>query len=421
MKILITVYNTWLGGHVLSAFTTARYLEKAGHTIVFAGGRDKMASVIEDRFTYYEVHIPIWYGTKESYFTGKSFKVVRQLRQILRDENIDIIHAFDARSYIHASIAGLLENVSFTCTLCGGKDPYYNLTMTRQIAVFSDEQKDKMVKEYKWDDKQVSVIRSRVEIDCVSESHPDFPDFFQNTGLDSTIPTLMMISSFDKTTSILYVFDAYEKLVQQGLVVQMVFIGGPVSPEKGKEKFYEDMVDRGNELNLRANRKLVVFVGQVYKAYKLLQNATLVLGVGRSAFEGMIYGKPTIVVGVNGYAGIVCEETIPLLAYYNFSGRNQQQPVIPQVLSDTIKELLKNDVFRISCGNLGKDFVSREIDVKMAIPRIEKMYLENQVSVDTVFRVKQWLSVFKLMIPIWRDNLWNTVGIPIKKILGIQR
>jgi len=415
MKILITVYNTWLGGHVLSAYTTARYLEKAGHTIIFAGGRDKMASVIEKKFKYYEVPIPIWYGTRESYFTWKSFKVVAQLRKIIRDEHIDIIHAFDARSYIHVSIAGLLENVFFTCTLCGGKDPYYNITTTRQIAVFSDEQKDKMVEEYKWADKQVSVIRNRVEIDSVAVTHPDFPDFFPNIGLDSNLPTLMIISSFDKTTSILYVFDAFELLVKQGVNIQMVLIGGTVCSVVGESGFFEEMVDRGDRLNQLANRKIVVFVGQVYKAYKLLQNATIVLGVGRSSFEGMMYEKATIIVGVNGYAGSVNEETIPSLAYYNFSGRNQQQQVAPQKLADTIKKLLANDELRIASGKAGKEFVSREIDVRKGIHRIEIMYQENLIKIDMLYRLKQWLSVLQLMFPIWRDNLWHSIGMPFKK------
>lgn len=412
MKILITISRAWLGGHVLSAFTTARYLHKAGHEVIFAGARDKMTPVIRQKFLFHEVEIPIHHGERESYFTWKSIRAVRMLRKIIKEENVDIVHAFDARSYVHAFPASLLERKPITCTACGGKDPYYNIPLARKICVFSDEQKAKLIDQYKWQSEAIEVIRNRVEVDQNKAPHADFPNFFKSVELNFKNPTLMMISSFGKQASILYVFRAFEQLVRQGLNLQMVFIGG-------KGDFFLKMIARGEVLNQWANRRAVVFLGPIHGAYKLLQNATIVIGVGRSAFEGMMYEKPTIIVGENGCAGLVSEETIPDLAFYNFSGRNQKIKTHHEMLSHLIKQLLGNKLLCVSCGKAGKKFIENEIDVEKGIPRIERMYWHNMESYDARFHANQWYSFFKILIPIWRDNWWHTFGMPLKKMLGI--
>jgi len=416
MKILISISAALLGGHILSAFTIARYLQKAGHEIIFAGASNKMTPTIQAMFPFYQVDVPLYHGERQTYFTWKSLQAVAQLRNIIKNEGVDLVHAFDARVYILSMIAGLQERKPVTCTLCGGTDPQYNLPLTRQICVFSDEQKQKMVDRFKWPPQRVEVIRNRVEIGSDLTDHPEYEDFFATVQLDADVPTIMMISSFDgtKSSSVLHVFDAFESLVNEGVGAQMVFIGG-------EGNFFKKMVERGESLNRIARKRVVAFTGPVFDAYKLLKNASIVIGVGRSAFEGMIFKKPTIIVGANGYSGLVTEETIPDLGYYNFSGRNQKQLVQPGKLTDVVKQLLADPELCEVSGRVGKDFILQEIDVAKGISRIEKMYRDNLKQPDAWFRAMQWLSVAKIMVPIWRDNWWHTLGMPIKRMLGLVK
>lgn len=410
MKILVLVSRALLGGHVISAFTVARYLRKRGHTIIFAGGRGKLTSRIEAEFPFIEVPIPFYHGQRECYFTWKSFDVISPLRHIIKKHDVDIVHAFDARSYIHGTIASLLEKKPITCTLCGGIDPYYNIPITGKIIVFSEEQKQKMVRRFHWQESRMEVIRTRVDVETILRDTSPPPI---ELPMKENIPVLMLISSFDSTKadSILQVMDALEILVDQGVEFQMVFIGG-------RGAFFENMKARGAATNRKVGREVFTFTGPVVDAFKLLRDATVVMGVGRSAFEGMALGKPTVIVGANGFAGVVSEDTVADIGYYNFSGRNQKEISPPEQLAQVLVDMLSDPERRERTGQFGQDFVMKEIDVKAGLKRIEHVYQCNIEEYSAMLWLRQWLSLGKIMIPIWRDNFWHTIGVPIKRMIG---
>ena len=411
MKILVVVSKAALGGHILSAFTIAKYLKKRGHTVIFAGGRGGLSTVIEKELSFIEVPFPMWHGSRVSYFTWSSFPVVGQLRKIIQQYDFDIIHAFDARAYIHTSMAALYEGKPNCCTLCGGIDPLYNIPIAAKIVVFSEEQRQKMQKQYSWKPERVEIIRTRVDVDkAISDDSPlpiDLP-------LIADVPSFMMISSFDgtKSLSIMQVIDALEILLEDHVLFQMIFIGG-------KGVFFEEMKQRAASINEKWHRQVITLTGPVVDAYKLLKKATIVLGVGRSAFEGMVFAKPTMVVGENGYAGLVSEQTVDAIGYYNFSGRNQKKLSSPKLLACELTNLLSDSEKQKLVGAFGQQFVLHEIDIKAGISRIEKLYEYNVASNTSVFRLGQWLSVLKIMVPIWRDNWWHTIGMPLKRIVRI--
>lgn len=410
MKILFLVSQAVLGGHILSASTIARYMKKQGHEVCFAGGSGQLTRIIEQDMPFYQVPIPFFHGRLPCYFTLKSLPAVNRLRHLIQRHDFDLIHAFDARAYIHAHIAGLLENKPVTCTLCGGTDPQYNIPLTRKIMVFSEEQRDKMIHTYRWHRDRVDVLRTRLDIDTIinDTSPPNVA-----LDLDPLVPSIMMISSFDgtKSGSIRQVMNVLSRLAEQQVPFQMVFIGG-------KGAFWEEMRQEGERLNAKLQKKTVHFTGPVLDAYRLLRQATIVLGVGRSAFEGMAYAKPTLVVGERGFAGAVCPEHIDRIAYYNFSGRNQQTPCSDETFAQAVKDLLQDEKARNDLGRFGHDFVVHEIDVKHGIDKIEEVYRAVLAENSSRFKARQCCSLCAIMLPIWRDNVWHTVGMPLKRLVG---
>jgi glycosyltransferase involved in cell wall biosynthesis len=410
MKILFLVSQAVLGGHILSASTVARYIKKQGHEVSFAGGCGQLTPIIEQDMPFFDISIPFFHGRLPTYFTWKSFSSVSNLRKLIREQNFDLIHAFDARAYIHAHIAGLLENKPVLCTLCGGTDPQYDIPITDKIIVFSEEQRNKMVRGYRWSPSRVQVIRTRLDIDTIINDTGQPP---VSLDLDPLVPSIMMISSFDatKSTSIRQVMKMLSRLADHQVPFQMVFIGG-------KGAFWEEMRQKGERLNAALHRKAVVFTGPVLHAYRLLRQATIVFGVGRSAFEGMAYAKPTLVVGERGFAGIVSPEHIEQISYYNFSGRNQQALCADETFAQVVKDLLLDENARNILGRFGYDFVVREIDVKHGIGKIEEVYRAVLAGNSSLFKIRQFCSLLTIMPPIWRDNIWHTVGMPLKRLVG---
>jgi UDP-N-acetylglucosamine:LPS N-acetylglucosamine transferase len=413
MKVLYLVFQALLGGHVLSASTIAKEMRTQGISPFFAGAEGAMTEVIKRDMLFEPVHIPIFHGTRQTYFTWKSFAAVRHLREIIRRHEINLIHAFDARSYLHAYIAGLQERVPVLCTLCGGIDPYYNLPAAPVLIVFSEEQKQKMVETFHWPASRVEVVRTRLDIrQIVDDRHRLGEEEANGLGLDPQLPKIMMISSFDgtKIRSIHKVLDVAEMLFSRCIRFQLVLIGG-------KGLLHDQAKIRAEEICGRYGAGLVVLTGPIVGAFRLLQRADIVLGVGRSAFEGMAYGKPTLIIGEKGYAGAMSPDTVDALAWYNFSGRNQQEEVDAELLVTVIRDLLHDPEQGQRLGTFAREFVFREIDVAHGAPRLREIY-QRITRPEVQFPLwRQALSLAACLAPIAWDNSLHPVKEWGKRIL----
>lgn len=404
MKVLYVVFKALLGGHVLSAITIARHMRKQGVTPFFAGTDGILADEIRHHMPFEPVDIPIYHGTRETYFTWSSFPAIARLREIVRRHQIDLIHAFDSRSYMHAYSVGLQEKVPVLCTICGGVDPYYNVPIAPVIIVFSEEQKRKMIDTYGWASRRVEVIRTRLDLQQVLSAENLLTDEeAARHGLDPIMQKVMMISSFDnsKIESIHKVLDAAELLYSQGTVFQLVLIGG-------KGELHDQARLRGLAIHKHHPSARIVFTGPVLRAFRLLQRAEVVLGVGRSAFEGMAYGKPTLIVGQGGFAGTVSPETVHEIAWYNFSGRNLRHRDGVEALAKEIESKLKDERLRQQLGDFGLDYVMNKIDVALGVRHIAELYNQVLESENQLGHWQQWLSFGACLVPVVRDNVWHT-------------
>jgi len=414
MNVLYVVWKALLGGHVLSANTVAREMRTQGVSPVFAGAEGAMTEVIKRDMPFEPVDIPVFHGMRQTYFTWESFAAVSRLREIVCQHGIDLIHAFDARSYLHTYVAGLRERVPVLCTLCGGTDPCYNLPAAPTLIVFSEEQKQKMIKTFRWPNDRVEVVRTRLDVrQIVDDQHRLDEEEARVLGLDPDSPKIMMISSFDgtKIRSIHKVLNAAEMLFSRDIRFQLVLIGG-------KGPLHDQAQMRAREICERYGSGSVILTGPIMRAFRLLQRADIVLGVGRSAFEGMAYGKPTLIVGEKGYAGTMSPNTVDALAWYNFSGRNQHEEVDAESLVATVGALLHDPEQCRRLGAFGREFVFREIDAAHGAKRIREIYHRVTRPETQLSPCRQFHSLVACLMPIVRDNSLHTVKERIKQVLS---
>ncbi|EMI56925.1 glycosyltransferase [Rhodopirellula sallentina] len=392
------------GGHVLSALTIARELRKHGVTPVFAGGEGELMDEMKKEMDVEVVDIPIYHGVRESYFTWASPAVTKRILEVVKKHKIDLIHAFDARSYMNVYPASIISNVPVLCTLCGGVDPFYNLPTAPSIIVFSEEQKKRMTDIYKWNPDAVVVMRSRIDHAEIHDARFVLGDCeAKSIGLDPQAFKIMMISSFDssKIDSINSVLDSVELLIKDGLKIQLVMMGG-------KGELFESAKRRGESICNQYGSGKVLFTGPVAKAFRYLHHSNLVLGVGRSAFEGMAIGRPTIVVGKNGYAGVVDSRSVDDIAWFNFSGRNVSEPQPAEALAAAIKMLMLNPKHQEEIGAFGKQYLEDQIEVSAGVPTTLAIYRSLLECGHQASRIARWLSFLQRLLPIVRDNSIHT-------------
>ena len=230
MKILIVVCRVTLGGHVISAHTTARELQKRGHSVAFAGGNGSYIHEIKKEFPLYQVEIPILHYKRFTYFRWSSISAALRLCEITKENNFEMIHAFDARSYLVACICSLFNNIPITGTLCGGTDPCYNLPQNNKLIVFSEEQKQKMIGKFGWQEHNVTVIRNRINTAQFNDNNIT-EDVFNKYKINPQDRNIMMISTFTvaKVMGLRYVMSAIEAVLQKYHNVNMMLSVARVS------------------------------------------------------------------------------------------------------------------------------------------------------------------------------------------------
>ena len=115
-------------------------------------------------FLFIRLEIPLYYYKRQTYFRWSSIAAALRLCKIIKENNFEMVHAFDARSYLVACTCSLFNNIPITGTLCGGTAPWYNLPQNSKLIVFSEEQKQKMIRKYGWKEHNVTVIRNRMDM-----------------------------------------------------------------------------------------------------------------------------------------------------------------------------------------------------------------------------------------------------------------
>ncbi|WP_026840901.1 glycosyltransferase family 4 protein [Citrifermentans bremense] len=410
MKVLYLVFEALLGGHVMSAYTISRRMSGMGYGCVFAGGRGAMTDEIEKLMPFEEVHIPLYHHGRQSYFTWESFQAIGRIREIIKKHDIDLIHAFDSRSYVHAYLAALFEGKPILCTLCGGQDPYYNLPVTSSMVVFSQEQKMKLVQKYRWSGNRVVINMARMDLDELYDPGNAMPDEeWAALGLSLRHPVVVTISSFDssKDKMIRQLRQAIEGVVASGVDCQFALVGG------GKGDLYQETVAWAAALNQSSEYPRVVLTGPQKRAFRLLKRAKVVIGSGRSAFEGMCYGVPTMIVGEYGYAGDVCAADIEGIAYYNFSGRNLSAERPAERIGERLVELLSDPGQCREVGEFGRQYLLDNLDVVQGCRRYSALYQE--ALGDTLGKARKLGSFAKCQAPIWLDNFAHDIRQFLKK------
>jgi len=403
MNIVIVFDTGKVGGHVLSALTTAHELKRRGHQVTVISGEGDFTTELVADLDYYQIPFFHHYHGRQTYFSLKSWNTVLALKKHLVGQKVDMIHAFDARSYLASFMVSFLwEKIPLSCTICGGYSPYFNLPSLAALIVFSDEQKLKMREIFRWPEKQVRVIRTRLNIRQFVERDNEILDQYKKFGINLSQKNIMMISTFltNKVNSLKATFDAIQTVCAKYHDVNFVFIGG-------LGDFYGEAKKIADSINHEIKRKAIIFTGIVPEAYRLLRHSYIVFGQGRSAFEGMAFGKPTIVVGETGFAGSVSPSLIDEIAFYNFSGRNKKQFAPNDEFVRELVRLIEDKEYYKFLSRYGKDWVYENIDIAKGIGKIEDVYEENIEYFNKKCKLSMLGDVVRIFPNLFLDNYYN--------------
>jgi glycosyltransferase involved in cell wall biosynthesis len=280
-------------------------------------------------------------------------------------------------------------------TFCGGPGPRYHIPRLSPVVVFSKEQKDAFIAKWGWKPENLVVSPGRVEHPAADATQPDRGGFLSRYGLTPELLSILFVSrlSEDKRGSVETIQLLAREIAAQGLPWQVLIAGGG--------KMESELREFGDQLERQAGRTVLAAAGEQDRLDEFYACADVVAGVGRSIFDGMMRGKPVMVVGEKGFAGLVSPESVEELAYYNFSGRNAQADSGVEHLISAI-HLAALPEERLRLGSFARRYTRENLSVGaggkvlleyyaqlMEVPPLPRARVLREVALSTISYVKR--------------------------------
>lgn len=365
MNIVFADFNAGFGGHSRTAVTIAEEFCRRGHQVRFLTGPIGKGGVIDDRgFQRITVRLSL---------TGRFVGV----RQALESSfPVDVVHIFSESGVEETVAACKALGLPVFRTICGGPPPRSVLPMGAIISL-SEEVKAGLALEPGF----VTVLRGRIATSELRQTFKlddrlPYEELRSKYNIDPEAPIVLRVArlgpAYEK--SVVQTARAVERLSARGKKVTFLYIGYPTllpSEERLRRIFAE--------INENIGRPVAVWArDESREAVRYTPMADVVVGTGRAAFEAMLAERPVIVVGNRGFAGVVDEDSIDDIAWYNFSGRNQRHNLSEEesvdLISKAIEELLDDDQRRVALGEFSRSYVERYLDVRTTVDALEELY-----------------------------------------------
>ena len=371
MNILISYPWLDLGGAPNTSITLARGLRELGHNVFFMTRR---GGIYDDRLVAADITlIDAPYGRFPPYMYHLNYKAHRIMSRALDEHSIDIVHTFHPLTYLLTLFSAPKRNIPIFHTAVWYVDDFYMPGYPAGLLFVAEEFRDAGAGWFGGRPRMVEVMPNRIDLDMF---HPgiDSVEFSREKGMTGEGWKIAFMSRVDRTKigSLRNAVAAAGILAERGREVTLAIAGdGDMRAE---------IESLAREANSKAHRNIVILLGSITRTPEFLSWADIVFGIGRCAWEGMACGKPTIVVGENGLAGIADHSSVDELAYFNFAGRNRKEPAAPSALADAVEGIMTDSERYQSLSSFAREYIITRYDYRAGARRLEELYRDAQNS-----------------------------------------
>jgi len=398
MRILVCYPWLDLGGAPKTSITLARGLKERGHDVFFFSRGGGMYEELLDEAGIPLISAPHHPLLPLMYHLHRGAR--RLLKRTIEELSIDIIHVFHPNHYFLALMTAPQKDIPVVFTAVWFQDPYPYPDYPGKVIFVAEEFLDHARPFIGSHVQEMLVMPNRIDLDRFS-ADTDWSEFARERGLPPGGTRLAFMCRLDvtKEKSVYNAMDAAGILAGRDMDATLAIAGD--GPLRGQfEKYAEG-------INSRYGRGVIRLLGSIDRTPELLSWSDIVLGIGRSAFEGMATGRPTCIVGETGLAGVVRRDTVEELQYYNFAGRNISEPVEPSVLADTISGIMEDRDLYDSLAGFSREYILENYGYRAGAERLEKIYGELLASRRLSGWEKTRAIVSSFLTGYCRNLYWN--------------
>ncbi|WPR77515.1 hypothetical protein [Algoriphagus sp. NG3] len=336
LLFIIHIKDQNIGGSKISGIDAANRMAKNGHTVY----------LMADKYNY-AVKSLVIPNVQIIHFKYSKFWIVKKTCLIfifLFKKRFDKIITLDRQSAYISSINSYLFNIPIIPIIPGGgMDQLPKEPLKVPTIVFSEENRDNLIKFFNWDKSLIKVLPARIDIDKFS--------FSNIRHRSNRIAFISRISESKKASFIHFINEVKSNYKLLDLFSFDIVGDGDAQIE------WSD-ISRNNNLSLN-------FIGAKVITSDFLKQYDLVIGQGRVILESISSGIPCSICGENGYFGLVTPDNFDLVKLTNFTGRSVVE------FSSLIYDLdiiytLNNNYF-----TLLKNYVLKNYDIALLISEID--------------------------------------------------
>jgi glycosyltransferase involved in cell wall biosynthesis len=203
--------------------------------------------------------------------------------------------------------------------------------------------------------------RPGIDVEDFVEEH-DLEPRFLNVVIVSRVAVHMKQEGIERTV------DAIGQLGRE-LPVRLVIVGGGSA--------FERVQARAEQVNQALGRRAVVLTGPMADPRPAYEFADVVVGMGSSAIRGLAFGKPVVVVGVQGFSQTVTPESLPHFERAGFYGEGERRvDAARDPIVEELRELLVDTRRRGQLGEFGRRLVHDRFSLEAGARTLDRVYRE---------------------------------------------
>ena len=362
MKILLLSTHLNLGGIGVYVLSLAKGLARRGHDVFVASSGGDLVAPLESLGVS---HMTINIRTK-SEISPKVFLAQRYIAQIIKEKNIEIIHAHTRVTQVLAHLVSKKLGIPYVTT-CHG---FFKSRLFREIfpcwgnrcLAISEAVREHLVNDLGVKKEEVAVVHNGVEIERF------FPDKFnqeqkekfkKDYGLKNNLPVIGTVARLSSVKGQQYLILAMERILKDNPQTQLLLVGN--GPEK------ERLFNQVKELNIEnkvffspptLDTSVPLSVMDVFVFPSLSE------GLGLAIIEAQAMGLPVVASDVGGIYTLVKDGINGFLV----------QSRDPEALAQAILKLLKDKKLAKEMGKRAKEQARQEFNLKQMCCAIEQAY-----------------------------------------------
>jgi glycosyltransferase involved in cell wall biosynthesis len=368
MRLLVGLHHLELGGSQLNALDLALAARDGGHDVVVFAVYQDQPGPVADMARDAGLTVELVRDTEESRgLMPARPAVARRLTQIAARERTDVVHAYEIPLIMDSFYGPHLRlGIPLVCTIYGWWVPWW-LPRYPPLIVGAREIVDTAAPLLT---QPPVLIEPPVNTDTDTPALVDSAAFRRAHGIDAEI-VVAVVSRLEPSMKADGIELAIRAVRSMGDPrIQLVVTGDGPS--------FAALNNLAEQANSDLGRRAVVMTGALADPRPAYAAADIALGMGGSALRAMAFGKPLIVLGVQGFAKPCRPSTVQEFLFGGFFGVGSGD-LSPHELAELIRELADDSDLRSELGAFGTKLIWDRFSLKAASATLENVYATAKV------------------------------------------